>query len=58
MSYSVACAVYANSLVICLLISQGMAAIMPAMVIVGLAKTIPILYTGLTLFAFGMILGF
>lgn len=32
---------------------KGMAAIMPAMVIVGLAKTIPILYTGLALFSFG-----
>ena len=30
-----------------------MAAIMPAMVIIGLAKTIPILYAGLTLFSFG-----
>ena len=26
---------------------------MPAMVIIGLAKTIPILYAGLTLFSFG-----
>ena len=34
-------------------ITQGMAAIMPAMVIVGLAKTIPTLYMGLTLFSFG-----
>ena len=33
---------------------QGMAAIMPAIVIVGLAKTITTLYVGLTLFAFGM----
>jgi len=32
---------------------KGMAAIMPAMVIVGLAKTIPTLYMGLTLFSFG-----
>lgn len=32
---------------------KGMAAIMPAMVIIGLAKTIPILYAGLTLFSFG-----
>lgn len=32
---------------------KGMAAIMPAMVIVGLAKTITTLYMGLTLFAFG-----
>lgn len=32
---------------------QGMAAIMPAMVIIGLAKTIPILYAGLALFSFG-----
>ena len=30
-----------------------MAAIMPAMVIIGLAKTKPILYAGLTLFSFG-----
>ena len=34
-------------------ITQGMAAIMPAMVIVGLAKTIHTLYMGLTLFCFG-----
>ena len=34
-------------------ITQGMAAIMPAMVIVGLAKTIHTLYMGLTLFSFG-----
>ena len=35
---------------------QGMAAIMPAMIIVGLAKTIPTLYTGLALFSFGKLL--
>ncbi|KAJ7385543.1 Major facilitator super domain-containing protein 10 [Desmophyllum pertusum] len=32
---------------------KGMASIMPAMVIVGLAKTIPTLYMGLALFSFG-----
>lgn len=39
-------------------ISQGMAAIMPAMVIVGLAKNIPTLYAGLALFSFGKFPGF
>ena len=34
-------------------ITQGMAATMLAIVIVGLAKTIPTLYMGLTLFSFG-----
>ena len=37
----------------CINITQGMAGIMPEMVIVGLAKTIHTLYMGLTLFSFG-----
>lgn len=50
--------VVTNSLAVVLFFLQGMAAIMPAMVIVGLAKSIPTLYAGLALFSFGMLFRF